>query len=882
MCRRPTVIWLTAVVWLFTAGCAEIGLPFPDLSSDVEVIQPDAPAPGDTAPLEELAPVTDDVGEPPDEGRASELPGDDDTADDATPEQDIQAIEEDVGEPPVCTPCVVDDEYAFADQICVDYEGAGSYCGDGCILYECLPEAEGFSTVCYSQNEFGTCFGERRCQSSVLTACNAVAPAAEICDGKDNDCSGGVDEGFLDTDLDLQADCFDIDDDDDGINDKLDNCDLIANVGQEDLDDDEIGDACDPDIDGDGVDNPLDCDPVDSAVTVAETESCNGDDDDCDGETDEEDSLGCTTYYPDVDNDGAGDSSDARCLCAPTAVYKVQVGGDCNDNSSFQKPGLSETCDKTDNNCDGQIDEPNSLGCTIYYFDADGDGWYLAAAGAQCLCTPDVINKYSGLLNGDCNDQDPLVFPGSPETCDGLDNNCDFAPDDGCDDDKDGYCDDNLVYKPGAEATCPFGPGDCNDQAASVFPGAPELCDGEDTNCNPADDAAEGTPAACGPECKPCGTPPPGGQWECLGEVGAFKCVATCAPGKFCDDCSCDDSTLFDLGGPIVGGRVLYDPIIDTFRVAYYDSGLFRLRAISSKGALGNDVVAAQPVQKWTNWGVTQNTVTGDFVFAWTAYPDSSVRVGIADVTGNAQSQFVIADDLAGQLARQNVQIGWHTPSATYLVLWDETTQLGLDIRGLLLDPKAEPVSGSFQVIGGSGDQYGPVMVQRAQGKGYVVGFGTATGAASPPKLTFMDHSAGGSLTYQLGPDVGVSQHPQVWYHRGLERGIVQWLSPGGQYIIRLFGEGGQIGATIDLGGARAGAAFGGPASGEMRLAFVSAGFVRLKTVNSQTGVADAGSTLISELSGNPKVIGAASHTSGHGLVLWTVANQLRGRFVAP
>lgn len=90
--------------------------------------------------------------------------------------------------------------------------------------------------------------------------------------------------------------------------------------------------------------------------------------------------------------------------------------------------------------------------------------------------------------DGDCNDGDASVHPGATELLDQVDNNCDGERDDGTvavDDDGDGYCegDDNGVCSDGTL------PGDCDDDLATSYPGATEVWyDSVDADCDGADD----------------------------------------------------------------------------------------------------------------------------------------------------------------------------------------------------------------------------------------------------------------------------------------------------------------------------------------------------------------------------------------------------------
>ena len=100
---------------------------------------------------------------------------------------------------------------------------------------------------------------------------------------------------------------------------------------------------------------------------------------------------------------------------------------DCNDQDARIHPDALEVCDGIDNDCDGIIDPSTAEGTSVWYRDADADGYGGTTSRTAC----DAPGDEWTLVGMDCDDADGDIHPGAEEICDGVDSDCDGAEGEG-------------------------------------------------------------------------------------------------------------------------------------------------------------------------------------------------------------------------------------------------------------------------------------------------------------------------------------------------------------------------------------------------------------------------------------------------------------------
>ena len=329
----------------------------------------------------------------------------------------------------------------------------------------------------------------------------AINPgAAEICDGIDNNCDGQIDEGLALTN-------YYADTDGDGYGNAsvmLASC--SAPVGY--------------------VTDNTDCNDNNAAVHPGAIEICDGIDNNCNGLVDgDEPGVTCSTVLSVTGITLVNAAGDVT-LFPLTNGMVINISSLPTLNLTIEAFATSDvgSVRMALSGAKSNIRTENNAPLALYgNSGADYNGSTFVAGNYTITVTPYSGRNLSGTLgtprtvsfqlvtapvdndgdgffsDTDCNDNNPTVYPGAPEVCDGLDNDCNGSIDDGLatttyyrDLDGDGYGNpSNAAQFCSPQAGYVLDNTDCNDNNAAVHPGAVEICDGIDNNCNGLVDGAE-------------------------------------------------------------------------------------------------------------------------------------------------------------------------------------------------------------------------------------------------------------------------------------------------------------------------------------------------------------------------------------------------------
>ena len=351
----------------------------------------------------------------------------------------------------ICQPCSSNQACGGRGNSCVVLEDGnfcatecGTSCPDGFIcdqvtdvdggtVQQCVP-ASGVCSDCFDPDRDGYGAGPECAGPDCDQTDPEINPAAEeVCDGIDNNCAGGIDEGM----------------------------ELTSFYPDADLDGhgDETAEATEGCVAPEGmVESNDDCDDADRYSYPGAAELCDDKDNDCDGEAETEDVD--FDWYPDEDGDGYGNwlaDATTSCMIVEGAVTNDD---DCDDGNGLVNPGMTEVCDDGfDNNCDFATDcldatcaetdlcgidceeaglEPNDSPdtatlVTVGSYDGQyacpmNEDWYSITLRADDIITIDVtflqtdgdidvyvVDPFGGLLAaGESEDDNEEVFASAP------------------------------------------------------------------------------------------------------------------------------------------------------------------------------------------------------------------------------------------------------------------------------------------------------------------------------------------------------------------------------------------------------------------------------------------------------------------------------------
>jgi hypothetical protein len=236
--------------------------------------------------------------------------------------------------------------------------------------------------------------GDECCPSGATPATDsdcaaACTSTAEVCDGRDNDCDGGADEG---------------------VRNACGGCATLRNEPRS------VCTEGSGECQGEGV---YECDGMDAVscsatARTSEPEACDEMDNDCDGRTDEgvlNSCGGCAR----LEHDRGESCMAGSGACAGRGVY-VCMGTDEVACDARARTPATESCDGEDNDCDGSVDE--GAGKT-WRQDCDGDGYVAQGTGRESCSEPPAVNGCGWIESApssseaDCDDKNESRHPGA-------------------------------------------------------------------------------------------------------------------------------------------------------------------------------------------------------------------------------------------------------------------------------------------------------------------------------------------------------------------------------------------------------------------------------------------------------------------------------------